>query len=263
MATKGISILGVVAVSIVVSARVCYAQGDKAAAGSMLTVDQVIARNIEARGGMDRVKAVQTATLKGHISFSPGNDNPLSVEMARPGRIRSEISVQGKSIIQAYDGQTAWTVNPLQGPTGPQIMASDAAKNVAAGGDMDGPLVDYKAKGNHVTLVGMDTADGRPAYKIAVKTASGLLDTYYIDAQSYMQARWEGNRVVNGEPVVFESYFRDYRPVDGVMWARRIDSYTEGQAGLQQIITDTIQLNRPIADTRFAMPSGTSGAPRR
>ena len=287
----GIAIFGIAAVSIAMNTRLCdaqvnaqvnapvnarvnapvnarvnapvNAQVNAPVSGSTPTVDQVIARNVEARGGMDRVKGVQTALWTGHISFSPGDDHPLSVEMARPGRIRSEVTIQGQSVVQAYDGHTAWTINPLQGPSGPQEMPVEAAKNVAAGGDMDGPLLDYAAKGNRVTLVGMDTADGRRAYKIGVKTASGLSDTYYIDAQSYLQTRWEGNRIVNGGPVVFESYFRDYRLVDGVMWAHRIDSTTEGKPGAQQIIMDTIQLNTPIPDSRFLMPSAINSAPAR
>lgn len=258
------------ALATVVGAAACEAQTLPAAhtAHSAQTVagptaDEIIARNVAARGGLERIKAVQTARIWGTISFRPGVAHPLATEMARPGRIRSEISAQGQTLVQAFDGHGAWSLDPTEASGVAQVMPPDAAKNVAAGADMDGPLVDYSAKGNRVTLVGMDTADGRSAYKIAVTTASGLHDVYYIDSRSYMQTKWEGERVSGGKPVVYESYFRDYRPIDGVMWAFRIDSDTKGQPGAQHIVTDSIRLNRPVLDARFAMPTAAAGAPAR
>lgn len=230
------------------------AQAQKA----VITADAVIASNIVSRGGLARLEAVRTERLRGHISFSGGSPHPFAVDLARPNRIRTVITLDGGQIVQAYDGKIAWAINPVQFPndTTPHLLPAGEAENVAAGGDIDGPLVHYAAKGNHVTYAGIDTADGRAAYKLDVVTASGLRDTYYVDTKSHLQTKWQGHRVMNGAPVVFESFFRDYRPVDGVMIAFRIDSGTEGKAGGQSIALDTVELNTPVPDQEFEMPHG-------
>ncbi|HSU97427.1 MAG TPA: alpha/beta hydrolase-fold protein, partial [Gemmatimonadaceae bacterium] len=223
----------------------------------VLSVDSVIALNVASRGGLARLMNVHTQEMRGHISFAAGPPHQFSVDMARPGRIRTEITLDGGRLIQAYDGRIAWMVNPAGGAggdTAAHVLPEGEARNIAAGGDMDGPLVDYARKGNRVTLAGIDTADGRPAYRLEVVTAAGLRDTYYIDTVSHLQTKWQGHRVMSGEPVVFVSYFRDYRPVDGVMIAFRIDSGTEGRPGGQTITIDTVRLNAPVSDDEFLMP---------
>jgi hypothetical protein len=229
------------------------------------TADQVIAANIAARGGLARVTSVRSETLTGHITFADGVAHPLLVHLARPNRVRTEITLDGGRIVQAYDGRVAWAMNTAstQGDTAAQVLPLDQTQNIAAGADMDGPLTHHAEKGNRVTLAGIDTADGRPAYKLNVVTASGLADTYYIDTTSHLQTKWQGHRTMNAKPVVFESYFRDYRPVNGVMFAFTIASGIEGEAGGQTITLDSVQLDKVMPDSDFTMPKrSVAPAPR-
>lgn len=227
------------------------------------SADRPIAANIVSRGGMTRLKSVRTIEMRGHIAFADGSTHPLAVDMARPGRIRTEITLDAGTLILAYDGTVGWTVNPLgtAADKKPHLLATAEALNVAAGADMDGALVDYVAKGNRVTLAGVDTADGRPAYRLDVVTAAGLNDTYYIDTVSHLQTKWLGHRVMNGVPVVFVSFFRDYRWIDGVMIAFQIDSGTQGQPGGQHITIGTVRINAKVDDEEFAMPAAPKPIP--
>ncbi|MEO7041551.1 MAG: hypothetical protein ABI035_04750 [Gemmatimonadaceae bacterium] len=232
---------------------VCSSSGAQSAGNP---ADAVIAANIASRGGITRLKGVHAESMRGHISFGDGSMHPLSVDIARPQKIRTEITLAGGTLIQAYDGSVGWTVNPAGGEAdrNPHLLPTGEALNVAAGADMDGAFVDYAAKGNRVTLAGIDTADGRPAYRLDIVTATGLNDSYYIDTVSHLQTKWMGHRVMNGTPVVFISFFRDYRPVDGIMIAFRIDSQTQGQEGGQRITMDTVRINPNVVDEEFAMP---------
>ena len=92
-------------------------------------------------------------------------------------------------------------------------------------------------------------------------TAAGLVDIYYIDTTSHLLSKWQGRRVMNGAPVVFESFFRDYRTVAGILIAFKVDSDTHGQPGGQHIALDTVQINAPVSDAEFAMP--LTGPPTR
>jgi hypothetical protein len=188
--------------------------------------------------------------LYGIISFANGNSGPLLVSIARPPRIRTQFTVAGKTMIQGYDGHRAW----LFDGTVARPLDADQSANVAAGADLDGPLIDYAAKGNTVELVALDTADGSPAYRLRVKLASGLVDEYFIDTTTWMQTKWRGRRKQDDQPVVFESWFRDYRAVGGVKFAFRIDSRTVGRAGSQLIALDSVRLNPPFASELFTMP---------
>ncbi len=221
-----------------------------------VSADQVIAANIAARGGLARLQRVRSEKLRGHISLS-GTPYPLSVDLERPNRVRTEITMNGGRIVQAYDGKVGWTINTTSNAadTMPHVLPAGEAENVAAGGDIDGPLVGYAARGNRVTLAGIDTADGRPAFKLNVVTASGLADTYYIDTTSHLQTKWEGHRTMGGSPVVFESYFRDYRSIDGVMIAFTIMSGTRGESGGQRITFDSVDIDTPMPDSEFTMPT--------
>ena len=148
-------------------------------------------------------------------------------------------------------------ISPFQGDATPHPLEPENARNVIAADDLDGPLVNCQAKGNRVTLVGVDTADGRPAYVLHVVRRDSTEDRYYIDTTSALQVKWEGHRMQNGVPVVFDTYFRDYRRVSGVMVAFRTDSETRGRPGATHILFDSVAINVPIDRSRFVMPGGS------
>jgi hypothetical protein len=229
-----------------------------AASAQAQDVDHVISRYVAARGGSERLKGVRAERLTGRISLPGGLNGVDTIELARPLRVRTTIHFSSGVLIQGYDGHTVWGVNPFQGDTAPHPLDAGTAKNVIAGGDMDGPLVDYATKGNRLTLLGIDTADGRPAYAIRVVRPDSTDDTYFVDTASFLQVKWQGHRVMDGKPVVFESYFRDYRRVGGVMIAFRIDSGVEGEPAGQHMIFDAALVDPPISDARFVMPPAGS-----
>ena len=215
------------------------------------TADEVIARWITARGGRAQLKSVHSARLFGRISFGPENGGPLVVLIARPPRIRTQFTLDQRTMVQGYDGRIAW----LSDGSSAQQLPADQAKNVAAGADLDGPLLEYASKGNRVVFAGLDTADGRPAWRLDVTLANGLRDSYFIDTASSLQTKWRGARTEQAQPVVYESWFHDYRAAGGVLFAYRIDSRTVGRSGGQTIALDSVQLNVPVTAADFAMPA--------
>src|SRR5256886_16317188 len=77
------------------------------------TVDEVIAKNIQARGGLEKLKAVKS--LRTTVKFSDGSFRAdLRQENKRPGKVREEFIVQGMAQIQAYDGKTGWQISPFR-----------------------------------------------------------------------------------------------------------------------------------------------------
>jgi hypothetical protein len=218
------------------------------------SVDTIVARYLAARGGADRMRNTKAIRLTGHIELGQGVSGADTITMARPGRILTVVHFPQGTLVQAYDGKTVWGINPFKGDSAPQVLDAGTAKNVIAGGDMDGPLLDYRARGIQVSFLGLDTAQGRPAWALKVVRPDSTVDTYFVDTASYGVTRWQGKRVAGGVPVVYETYFRDYRRYGGQLVPCRLESHTLGQPGLQVIVVDSVVVDPVIRDDWFRMP---------
>jgi hypothetical protein len=225
-----------------------------AGALSAQTVDEIIAKNLAARGGANRLRAMQTQRLVGHISFGSDTAMPFVVEIKRPGRLRNEIVVDQKTIVRAIDGDAGWAFNPLAGDSGPRPLTADELRNMADDADLEGPLLDYIAKGNLIELVGRVPVEGRPAWKLKVTLPGGDVQYDYLDAESWLEVKWEGSVRNAGRPQAIQTMFRDYRPVNGVMVPWLMDSSTPGTSYTQRIVFDSVAVDQPIDDARFVAP---------
>lgn len=217
------------------------------------TLDEILARNFEARGGLEKIKALQSQRLSGRISFGPDAEGSLNVEMARPGKMRQQLILRSKTMIQTTDGKTGWSVTLPDAPD-PRPLTAGELKNMAGGADFDGPLVDYRARGNRVELAGRVRVEDCDAWKLAITTKSGDVRTDYIDCETYLETKWEGRIESEGKQYTVESYFRDYRKVDGLVYAFRIESNTVGTPMKQVIRIDKVELNVAGDERRYGKP---------
>ena len=233
-----------------------------AAPAAAQTADQLIAKSFEARGGLHKLKAVHTIRMTGRMSVG-ADDLAMVVEMERPDKIRVDTSSRGKTAVQAYDGKTAWGILPT-GTGQAQVLPSELAKAIAEQADIDGPLVDYAAKGNRVELVGKEgKVDGRTAFKLKVTRKDGNVAYYFLDARSYLPIRVEATRTVRGRPIEAEGTMGDYREAGGFLWPHRLENGASGMPDKQVITIDRIEINPPIDDARFRMPGTKPADPAR
>jgi outer membrane lipoprotein-sorting protein len=230
--------------------------GLMAMAAQAQTVDEIIAKNIEAKGGLDKLKAVQSMRITGKMMVGPGMEAPMVIEMARPHKVRMEFTFQGMTGIQAYDGKGGWAVMPFMGKKEPEPMSADDLKQAEDQADMDGPLVDYKEKGNQVEYLGKDEIEGTPVHKLKVTKKNGDVQTLYLDADSYLEIKAEGKSKVRGQEIEGETTFGDYKEVGGLVVAHSIQSKMKGAQGPGQTITfEKIEINPDIPASRFDMPA--------
>jgi outer membrane lipoprotein-sorting protein len=222
------------------------------------TVDEIVEMNLEARGGKDAWLAVETVKMTGKMQMGGGAagaiEVPFTVENKRPGKIRLEFTMQGMTAVQAFDGETGWSVMPFLGRTEPEEMAEDQVKQLENQADFEGMLLNYKEKGHTVELLGKEEVDGTPAYKLKVTRADGDVDVVYLDEEYYIEFKIEAKREVQGNEVEVATVFGDYKEVDGLIFPHSIEiAYGGGDA--QQVITiESIELGLEIPDERFAMP---------
>ncbi len=208
------------------------------------SVDDVVARAVQARGGIKRVKALNSQRLSGTISLAGGSSGPFVVEMKRPGMMRESVTLGGKSMTRTTDGTTGWVVGSLRDLLEPQQVNAEELHNLANSADFEGPLVDYKDKGNRIELAGKEKIGKRQAYKLVIYMKNGENRIDFVDCKSYLEVKWQG--LVSGN--LFESYFKDYRPVKGLMYAFEIDS------GRQKIVLEKVEVNPKLDAARFEKP---------
>ncbi len=218
-------------------------------------VRTIVAKALAARGGVARLRAVRTVRLAGHITFADSTVCPLLVEMARTGRMRQELTIHGERQIQILNEGEGWALTAGPGRHELRPLSAGEVKNLAGPADYDGPLLDSKAKGFTVALDGAARVEGRPTWVLKVTGPDGDVRRDYIDQRTYLEDKWEGNLSKDGKDVGFESFFRDYQPSGGVMFAHRIDSDRPGQPGGQRIVLDKVEVNLPIQDSVFMRPA--------
>src|SRR6266481_4267127 len=225
-------------------------------AAAAQTADEIVKKVLDARGGVDKLKAVQSERITGRISFSRGVEGAFVVELKRPMKVHVEISLEGQQIIRVYDGKSSgWMLNPFAENKEVQPLSSEELKNIADESDFDGPLVDYKTKGNRIELAGKENLDDKPVYRVKLTKESGDVRFYFFDASSFLLLKWEGVRKTGDQELPWESFFSDFREVQGLKYPFRIDQGSPGTDIKQTLNAEKIEINPRIDDSRFGKPA--------
>jgi len=223
------------------------------------TAEELVQRNILAKGGVEKIKSVKTLRMTGRLqqgSFSA----QMGREAMAPNLIRATFTVQGMTEIEAYDGATGWKISPFEGRKDPQLLGEEELRRLMEDGDFYGPLVDYQAKGNAIEYLGHDTVDGDDAYKLKVTLKNGDIAYYYLDPETFLEIRVEHVRFVSG--AVHED-FREpgsYKLAGGVYYPFSYEiGSRQNPADTTKITVDRIEVNVPMEPRLFRMPESPKG----
>lgn len=261
-----------------------------------LSVADIVARNVAARGGLAAWQGVHAIEYSGQLDAGvarPDNGlNPASRErllekpssasarkpgerqepkpveglggtpielpykliVSRPNKQRLEIRFKDETLVQVFDGVHGWKLQPYLRRGGALPFNKEEMRQARQFQDIDGPLVDYRAKGTQVALDGTDLVDGRPAYRLKLTLKSGDVRHLWIDAQSFLDAQIDGVRKFNGHEVPIYTRMRDYRRVDGVEVPYLMDTRTAGLDNHEKIVVDRVDVNPPVSADLFAKP---------
>jgi outer membrane lipoprotein-sorting protein len=223
-----------------------------------LTVDEILAKNAEARGGMEKLRALQGVRFSGKMSVGP-MELPFTLTQKRPEMMRLEFTVQGMTGIQAYDGSTGWSVMPFMGKKDPEAMGGDELKMAKEQADFDGQLVDYAKKGHKVELLGKGDVEGTPAHKLKLTAKDGAESTIYIDAETFLEVKREAKRTIQGQEAESTTILGNYQDVDGHLFPFSIEVRTK--MGNQNITIEKAEINPAVDHAIFKMPVKAAAAP--
>jgi hypothetical protein len=224
------------------------------------TADDIVKRYIQAMGGEEKLKSISTmkTSMKIKVQFF---ELPVSMTAKKDGSMKNETVFQGLTMVQAYDApsKTGWYLNPMQGDKTPHKMNDEQLQQLTDNDNMiESPLLDYKAKGHTVELIGKEDLDGDDVYKIMLTKKNGNITYYYIDAQSFVIWKQETRYKFKDKEDESETYFSNYKTIDGYTAPYTIENYDDGKVSMQMNI-DKIEYNSKVDDGMFKLPAAEAG----
>jgi hypothetical protein len=230
---------------------------------SAVTADEIVARNVEARGGAAALASLKSIRRTGRLVL-PGRSLliTLSDVRERPGRIRQEATYQGLTQIQAWGGEKGWQVQPFEGRKEPSMMSEDDVKPFRNAADLDGPFVNAKAKGHSLEYLGTEDVDGTLAHKLRVRLKWGGEVTVWIDPDTWMVIRDLQTLTVRGAEQQVETDYGDYEKVGGVFvpMSEERGPRSSPPASREKSIYDKAEANVAVAEDAFAFPAKAARA---
>jgi hypothetical protein len=265
---------------------------DAKAAHPRLTAAQIVDKHIAARGGLQTWRALQALSVSGKMEAGTADSIarsvkvsrsrrapigklaqqadasaadkaeagkqvqlPFVMEMKRPGKSRVEIEFAGKTAVQVYDGAHGWKLRPFLNRDDVEPFTAEEAKSEADKGDMDGPLVDYAAKGTKVELEKVEAVEGHDAYKLKLTMKSGKVQHIWIDTQTFLDVKIDGvPRRMDGRMHNVYVYQRDFRSVQGLMMPFVLETAVDGYPDTHKMLIEKVAVNPKLDDARFTKP---------
>ncbi len=234
-----------------------------AAPAPAITAEEIVAKNVEARGGAAALASLKSLRRTGRLVL-PGQNLliTLSEVKERPGRVRQEATYQGLTQVQAWDGEKGWQIQPFEGRKDPAPMSGDDAKPFRLAADLDGPFVDAKAKGHALEYLGTEDVEGTLAHKLRVKLKWGGDVTIWIDPDTWMVIRDLQKSTVRGAEQEVETDYGDYEKAGGVYvpMSEESGSRNSPPASRAKSIYDKAEANVAVAADAFAFPAKAAPA---
>jgi predicted transcriptional regulator with HTH domain len=273
------------------SSALCAA--DSKTARAQLSAAQIVEKHVAARGGLQAWRALQALSVSGKMDAGTGDSVarsvkvsrshrappsklagaladtseaakgeagkqvqlPFVMEMKRPGKSRVEIEFAGKTAVQVYDGTQGWKLRPYLNRDDVEPFTAEEAKSEADKGDMEGPLVDYAAKGTRVELEKVEAVEGKDAYKLKLTMKSGKVQHVWIDTQSFLDVKVDGTpRRMDGKMHDVWVYQRDFRKVEGLMMPFVLETAVAGYRETHKMLIEKVAVNPKLDDARFTKP---------
>jgi hypothetical protein len=226
---------------------------------SAQSVDDIIAHYLKTVGGMERIQSVKTLRRTGKFIGGGGFEAAILQENKRGNLVREEFALQGMIGINAYDGKTGWKIEPWSGKKDAEALGEEEMKSILEDADFDGPLVNYKQKGNKVEFAGRDTFEGTDTFKLKVTMPAGDTYVYYLDTDYYVPIKVDIKRIVRGAEREYETVLGDYKEVAGWYLPYSVEIGTKGSPDKAKTVYEKIEANVALDDGRFSMP----GAPKK
>ena len=217
-------------------------------------VNDLIAKNVAARGGEDAWRQVSSLQLSGRMSLGQGVSVPYRIDQKRPLKMCMEYEFNERRVVQCVDGDSGWQFMPFLGRNVPEQLPAEEAYMIADTASIDGMLLNAYERGFKIEWQGREGVNDRAADKLKVSMPGGTVRWIYLDEATGLETRVEYTRVIRGKEHLVESLYSNWKAEAGLLFPGRTDTRMVGVSESQFVTVDKIVVNPAIEDQRFVMP---------
>jgi hypothetical protein len=218
------------------------------------TPDDIAASILHARGGLARIHNLQTERMRG-IVWAGDQQGSFVREVKRPAKMRMEITLDGKTAVQTYDGSSGWKLDGIAGNGQVRELSAEEKKRLAEEADLDGPFVDFLSKGVKIEVLDKEMLGPSLVWKLKVTLKSGETEVYYVESTGYYILLRQSTSGGKQGATTYNTLYKDFRRVEGVLFPFTVVSSLSGDDPAMMLQFEEIQLNGTIDDADFGKPS--------
>lgn len=219
---------------------------------SAQNVEEIIFKHVEAMGGAEKLSSLKSMKIEASLQLM-GMEIPTTTTIVQQRGFRSETDIQGTKIIQAIDGKTGWSINPMMGQNAPTPLPDEMVNAMSGQIDLTG-LHNYMAKGYKAELIGEETLEGAPVYVVKVTNTNGMVITNYISKDTYYILRTLVKATVSGQEVETKMTQSNFKQVDGITYPFSAEIESPAMPGAMTMVVKSVQVNPVVDESIFAMP---------
>lgn len=219
--------------------------------GQAQELDQIISKHIKAHGGADKWSAIENMKITAQFTAFSEVDDWMAIK-TKDGKYYSELSLGKHRVKEAFDGKHGWTIDPWHEFDHPRLL-NKAEENVFfQKSEWMTPLFNYKEKGLELEYLGEEDLEGVAVYAIKITRPNGNFETWYLSKDSYLEYKRVSVWVDFSYPSEAETYFEDFRDVDGLIIPFYVEKTFSQRNRILEI--ENIELNVDISQSIFNMP---------
>jgi hypothetical protein len=214
------------------------------------TADEIVTKHVEAIGGLENWKKVTSMVQTGTMTVQGMNLDVIATVLHNKGS-RQDINAMGMNNYQILTPTEGWSFFPLQGQQAPEAMTADDVKEGQDGLDVQGSLVDYKAKGHTIESLGKEDVDGTECFKIKLTQKSGKVETFFIDPKSFYVIKAVSIKKANGQEAELATTMSNYQKLpEGIIVPMSVSIPFAPGVNFDYIITK-VEINKPVDEAIF------------
>jgi len=216
------------------------------------TLDEIVAKHIDAHGGEVNWAKIKSMKITGQFTAFSEEKEFFSIKTSN-GSYYSERHLGQYKVIEAFDGEKGWTIDPWQEITFPRRLNKPEVNVFYQKSQFFTPFYKYKERGIILEYLGKEEIDGISAYVIKVTRKNGKLEKWYINSETYLEYKCESEWVDFAQRIPSESFFDDFRTVNDVVLPFYIERIFWQRNRVTQI--ENIEFNVDVDEKLFEMPS--------
>ncbi len=215
--------------------------------GSAQTADEIINKYLQALGGQEKLKTIQTVVMEGSLSVQ-GFELPVKLSSVHNKGVRQDFSLNGMNGYSIITPNAGWNFNPFQGQTKPEPITADDINEGINQLDIQSPFVDYAAKGHSMELLDKEDVEGTECFKIRFTYKNGKEDFCFFDPTTFYLVRQKSKTKANGQEIELVSDLSGYTQNDqGYVFPMTIGS------AMGTITMKSVKVNTTVPETLFTV----------